>query len=260
MKHLLITKTDHTTTLTLNRPDVHNAFNEDLMDEIHKAFSDLNHDTDTKIIVLTGSGKSFCAGADLAYMQGAIKKTREQNVKESLKMRAMFDAVNSVSKPVIGLINGAALGGGMGLVAASDIVIAHENAKFGLSEVKLGLAPSVISPFVIQKIGVSQVRRLFVTGERFGVEFAKNIGLVHAIYSDTTRDETLKGFLDHLLANGPHGMAEAKRLIFANLEKSEDDLKHFAAEQIATLRHSDEGQEGMHAFLEKRKANFNQIL
>lgn len=260
MQHLLIKNLDQTTVVTLNRPDVHNAFNEELMDELHKIFSDLNHDATTKIIVLTGSGKSFCAGADLAYMQAAVKKTREENVKESLKMRAMFDAVDRVSKPVIALVNGAALGGGMGLVAACDIILAHEAAKFGLSEVKLGLAPCVISPFVIRKIGVAQARRLFLTGERFDAALAQKIGLVHACYSDANKDEILKRFLDQLLSNSPHGMAEAKKLIFANLEKSAEDLKHFAAEQIADLRHSDEGQEGMLAFLEKRKAKFNQIL
>lgn len=257
MKHLLITNQNHITTVTINRPDVHNAFNEELMTELHQCFADLNNDAQTKIIVLTGAGKSFCAGADLNYMQSAAQKTREQNIKESLQMRGMFDAINRVTKPLVGVINGAAVGGGMGLVACCDIVLAHELARFCLSEVKLGLAPSVISPFVLAKMGVSQTRRYFQTAERFDAATAKSIGLVHEIYSDANKDDTLAKILDALLANSPSGMAEAKKLIFANLEKSSEDLKHFAAEQIATLRHSDEGQEGMNAFFEKRKPNFS---
>lgn len=259
MQHLLIKNLDQTTTVTLNRPEVHNAFNENLIAELTEIFFDLNSDSKTKIIVLTGAGKSFSAGADLAYMQAAAQKSKDENIAEALKMRHMFETINTVSKPVIGVINGAALGGGMGLVSVCDIVLAHENAKFALSEVKLGLAPSVISPFVIQKIGTAQARRLFLTAERFDTKLAREIGLVHEIYTDATREAILKKIVNELLANSQSGMAAAKKLVFANLEKSTEELKKFTTTQITELRASAEGQEGIKAFLEKRKASFAQL-
>lgn len=257
MQHLLIKNLDQTTTVALNRPDVHNAFNEELIAELTTAFSDLNYDPKTKVIVLTGAGKSFSTGADLAYMQAAAQKSKEENIAEAQKMHHMFETINNVGKPVIGIINGAALGGGMGLVSVCDIVLAHENARFALSEVKLGLAPCVISPFVMQKISAGQARRFFLTTERFDSRLAREIGLVHEIYTDATRDALLKKITDELLANSPKGMAAAKELIFANLEKSTGELEKFTTMQIAELRASAEGQEGIRAFLEKRKASFN---
>lgn len=256
MKTLLIERNANVTTVTLNRPDVHNAFNEDLTRELHETFAALNADTETRVVVLTGAGKSFSAGADLNYMKSAAGKSSEQNVAESLFMAKMLTTIDEVNKPVIGMINGAALGGGMGLVSCCDIVLAHEGAQFGFSEVKLGMAPSVISPFVVRKMGVPQARRYFLTGERFNAAEAKRLNIATEVYADDNRDALLNGFLKHFLANGPQAMAEIKHLLRMNWQASGDALAQFTAAQISRLRASAEGQEGIRAFFEKRAPGF----
>ncbi len=242
------------TTITLNRPDVHNAFNEDLMQDLYGAFTSLDVDDNVRAIVLTGAGKSFCAGGDLNYMKSAAAKTAQQNIDESLSMASLFKSIDQISKPVIGLVNGATFGGGVGLVSACDIVLAHESAIFSLSEVKLGLAPSVISPFVVAKIGQTHARRYFLTGERFDANVARHIGLVSEVYTDVTRDTLLGSLVKNISSNGPHAMAAVKLLLRANRELSGEELTQFTAEQIAGLRAGPEAQEGMLAFFEKRPA------
>lgn len=256
MSTLLIQKNGPVATVTLNRPDVHNAFNEDLTKELLETFSAFDTDNETRVIVLTGAGKSFSAGADLNYMKSASAKSAEQNVAESLFMAKMLSIIDEVAKPVVGVVNGAALGGGMGLVSACDVVIAHEAAVFGFSEVKLGMAPSVISPFVVRKMGVPQARRYFLTGERFGVTVAKGLNLVHEIYNDSNRGEVLDSLVKNFLGNGPEAMAEIKKLLRMNWQASGEALARFTAEQISHLRASAEGQEGIKAFFEKRKPAF----
>lgn len=256
MKTLLIEKENRITKVTLNRPDVHNAFNEDLTKELYETFSSLNDDKDTRLIVLTGAGKSFSAGADLNYMKSAAQKNREQNIEESLYMAKMLKTIDEVNKPVLGVINGTALGGGMGLVSVCDVVIAHEEAKFGFSEVKLGMAPSVISPFVVRKIGIPNARRYFLTGERFGGETAQEIGLVNAVYDEKSKSEIYKSFLKHFLTNAPEAMAHVKKLLRLNWQSSGEELTRFTAEQISDLRASKEAQEGIKAFFEKRPASY----
>lgn len=256
MTTLLIEKKNHITTITLNRPDVHNAFNEDLTTELLENFTALNNDSDTRLIVLTGAGKSFSAGADLNYMKSAAQKSAQQNVAESLFMAKMLTTIDEVSKPVLGIVNGAALGGGMGLVSVCDVVIAHESAQFGFSEVKLGMAPSVISPFVIRKMGVPQARRYFLTGERFDAITAVRLNIANDVYSDTNKDEVLSRYVKNFLSNGPHAMGEIKKLLRANWQMPLAELTQFTAEQISALRASPEGQEGIRAFFEKRKPAF----
>lgn len=252
MNTLLIEKNNFVTTVTLNRPDVHNAFNEVLVKELYDTFTALNNDNDTNVIVLTGSGKSFSAGADLNYMKSAATKSKEQNIAESLTMAKMLIAIDEVSKPLIGVVNGAALGGGMGLMSVCDVVIAHESAQFGFTEAKLGLAPSVISPFVIRKIGAPAARRYFLTAEHFGIDIALKLNLVNDVYNDSDRDEKIQSFTKKFLGNAPQAMSEIKKLIRMNQTLANSALTQFTAEQIATLRGAPEAQERIRAFFEKR--------
>ena len=256
MKTLLIEKANAVTTITLNRPDVHNAFNEDLTKELLETFTGLNDDAETRLIVLTAVGKSFSAGADLNYMKSASQKSKEQNVTESFIMASMLSAIDEVNKPVLGVVNGAALGGGMGLVSVCDVVVAHEAAQFGFSEVKLGMAPSVISPFVIRKMGVPQARRYFLTGERFDAATAVKLNLTHAIYNESNKDEVIQIFIKQFLSSAPAAMSEIKKLLRANWQLPLESLTQFTAEQISTLRTSSEAGEGIRAFFEKRKPAF----
>lgn len=258
MSTLIITRADSVLTLTLNRPDVHNAFNEDMMRDLHAAFIDVAKDLQTRAVIVRAAGKSFCAGGDLNYMKSAASKDRQQNIDESMKMAEMFRVIDECPKPVIGIVHGVVMGGGVGLVSVCDIVLADNSASFSLSEVKLGLNPSVISPFVIAKMGRGAARRYFVTGERFGVDEALRLGLISAVTREPTdREEALGKILQQIFANGPGAVAEVKRLIRANRDLSGTALTQFTAEQIADLRAGPEAQEGMKAFLEKRKPKYN---
>lgn len=256
MKTLKLEKNSSICTVLLNRPKTHNAFDEELMKELYGTFSLLDEDDQIRVLILTGEGKSFCAGGDLHYMKSAMTKSHKQNLEESLYMLQMFEQIKNTSKPVIAYVNGATFGGGIGLVSVCDIVVAHEKAVFSLSEVKLGLTPAIISPFVIEKIGVRQARRYFLTGERFTAKTAKKIGLVHEVVTDQNKDEVLNNILENILNSGPKAVAEAKILIEKNRTLTGKNLIEFTAEQISTLRASDEAQEGITAFFEKRKAGF----
>lgn len=253
MKNLIIKTKNNVTTVTLNRPEVHNAFNESLIEELEMAFQNFVSDKKIRVVILTGSGKSFCAGADLNYMKSASQKTEKQNIRESLRMQRMFDTINSIPQPLIGLINGTAIGGGMGLLSVCDVGLAHEKARFGFSEVKLGIAPSIVSPFVIQKIGLSQARRLFLTGEKFGVDLAKSIGLVHEIYNDQNRQEKLDFFVKEFLTSGPFAMKAIKRLFCEYANCKQTDIKRYTVEQISKLRAAEEAQERIKNFLCPKK-------
>lgn len=253
MDTLLVTQDGAITNVTLNRPDVHNAFNEDMMSELKACFTELAQNEQARVVVIRGAGKSFCAGGDLNYMKSASAKTQQQNIDESLLMAGMFKTIDELNKPTIAVVHGAVLGGGMGLLSICDIALAHEKTQFGLSEVKLGLTPSVISPFVMRKIGISWARRFFVTGERFDAAKALQMGLIHEIVTDDNQATVLKNILAQILANGPHAVAQAKTLTEKNQELSGEVLTRFTAEHIAGLRAGAEAQEGMAAFLEKRK-------
>lgn len=256
MKTLLIQKQGAVTQVILNRPDVHNAFNEELMRELDQAFTDLAQDASTRVVILTAEGKSFCAGGDLHYMKSAASKNHQQNVTESLLMAALFQKIRDLPKPVIGLINGPAFGGGMGLVCVCDMVLARDTAFFALSEVKLGLAPSVISPFVLEKMGVSQARRYFLTGERFDVQAAKQMGIVHEVVTVATEKSVYQKIIEQILSGGPVALAAIKNLIQKNQELTGQELTEFTADHISHLRASPEAQEGIAAFFAKRPASF----
>lgn len=244
-------------TITLNRPDLHNAFNDELIASLTSSIENSAQDDSVRVIVLTGEGRSFCAGADLNWMKKMKNYSDEENFQDSMKLARLFEVLNSVTKPIVGKINGAALGGGVGLVAVCDYVIAKEDAKFGLTEVLLGLAPAVISPYVIAKIGESHARALFLTGEKFGPEKAKEIGLVHQIslsrYFEKDTDEVISRFL----MAAPKAQEATKKLIQNVIRLTNDEPAHsvikYTCETIARLRSSNEGQEGMSALLEKRR-------
>jgi len=252
---LLTTDAHGVATLTLNRPEKHNAFDDALIAELTRKLLQLNNDANTSIVILTGAGKSFSAGADLNWMRSMAKFSEAENIEDALKLAELMDVLNTLRKPTIARVNGAVYGGGVGLVACCDIIIAADTAKFALSEVRLGLVPSVISPYVIAAIGAHHARRYFLTAEAISAEQARDIGLVHEVVSTNKLDEAVERELDLLLKAGPKALTACKELIAANAAASVSArraLKQKTAQLIAQLRVSEEGQEGLSAFLEKR--------
>jgi methylglutaconyl-CoA hydratase len=243
--------------LTLNRPDVRNAFNEHVIDELTRWADATAHDPAVRCVVLAGAGKLFCAGADLTWMSKMVTYTHEENVRDAQAMARMFSALDTLPMPLIARIHGAALGGGAGLAAVCDIVVCDEEAVFGFTEVKLGILPAVISPYALAKIGRSAARELFLTGMRFGAHRAKEIGLVHAIVPLPHLDDKVQEYVIEVLSAGPEGIAAAKALIPRVWGRIAQDAMGLTADAIAARRVSAEGQEGMKAFLEKRKATWN---
>jgi methylglutaconyl-CoA hydratase len=241
--------------LTLNRPQIHNAFDDGLIAALTDALAQADTDADVRGVVLTGNGSCFSAGADLHWMRGMAGASEQDNREDSLRLARLMRTLQFLSKPTIARINGSAYGGGVGLVACCDIAIGVDTAKFALSEVKLGLVPAVISPYVIAAIGLREARRLFITGEVFDAATAASIGLLHATVSATELDEAIERQL-HLLAKaGPQAQREAKQLALriggADLAQAEC-IDTINAELIARLRVSEEGQHGLGAFLDKR--------
>jgi methylglutaconyl-CoA hydratase len=227
--------------VTLARPDSRNAFDAALIAELSEAFVDVGT---ARAVVLSGEGPSFCAGADVAWMRASVDLDREANVADANALRRMLEAIDGCPAPVVAVVHGHALGGGVGLVAVADIVLSDPGTVFAFSEVKLGIVPAVISPFALRKIGQSAGRRYFVTGERFDAETALRIGLVHEVTSD--RDAALARVLAELRTAGPRAARHAKRLVLDRPDGPE------TARLIAERRTSDEGQEGLRAFLERR--------
>ncbi len=244
--------------VTLARPDVRNAFNGDVIAELRDTFAQLSDDPRVRAVVLAGEGPSFCGGADINWMRGALDLGYDENVADAERMSLMFRAIDRCTKPVIGRIHGAALGGGSGLAAVCDIAIASDDALFGFTEVKLGIIPAVISPFVLAKIGPSHARALFLTGERFNAQRALQIGLVHRIVSVDQLDSAVDETLAQVMTSGPEAVAAAKALIPRVLTASYDDSLGITSASIARQRTTPEGQEGLRAFLERRKATFAQ--
>ena len=240
----------------LARPDVRNAFNDEVIREVHRIFTALDADEQVRAIILSGEGKVFCGGADVQLMRASLELTREQNVGDAMAMSDMFRAIDRCGKPVIARIHGAALGGGAGLAAACDIVVSTDDAIFGFTETKLGIIPAVISPFVLAKIGATHARALFLTGERFAAHRAKEIGLVHEVVPAAALDEAIIRILGEIKSAGPNAVRAAKQLITDVLAAEYDESKSLTANRIATQRTTPEGQEGLRAFLERRTAEF----
>jgi len=245
-------------TVALNRPEIRNAFNEVMIEELSRVFRIDAVAPEVRAIVLRGEGSVFCAGGDLNWMGRSVDLSFEENLKDTRNLTQMFALMNECSRPVIGLVQGAAIGGGVGLVSVCDIVLASAEAQFSLSEVRLGIVPACIGPFVVAKIGASQARRLFISADRFSTELAYEIGLIHEIVPNAAGlDQALARILGNILTCGPHAIAIAKRLVL-DLSWPErrdrlSDALEYASKTLAELRISPEGQEGVRAFLERRK-------
>ncbi len=238
--------------LTLNRPDVRNAFNEHVIAELIAWAMAAHRDASLRVVVIAGAGKVFSAGADAAWMAKMAGYTEADNIRDATAGAEMFLAINTIPAIVIGRIHGAALGGGSGLAAVCDIVVADEAAIFGFTETKLGILPAMISPYVLQKIGASAARELFLTGMRFDAARARAIGLVHQVVPIARLDEAVQKYVDEALGASPTAVARSKALIPKVLGKAPADVIGVTAEAIAAQRVSPEGQEGLTAFLEKR--------
>lgn len=243
--------------ITLNRPELHNAFNDELINELIATLGELEKNDLVRVIVLTGVGKSFCAGADLNWMKRMKNYSFEENLADSQNLAELFTVLNQSSRPTIARMNGAALGGGAGLIACCDYVIAVDTAQVGFTEVRLGLVPAVISPFVIAKIGESQARATFMSGVRFNTHRAMSMGLIHQISSFDKIDEDLEVVINDFLQAAPNASMIAKKLVATVVRKNTiEEAREATCELIARVRSSSEGQEGMSALLEKRKASW----
>jgi methylglutaconyl-CoA hydratase len=256
--HTLISNTDDRGVLTLemHRPKVFNAFDAAMIGELTAALIQADTNDSVRMIVITGSGQCFSAGADMNWMKSLVGASMESNEADALRLARLMRSLNYLSKPTIARINGAALGGGVGLIAACDISIAVADALFGLTEARLGLAPAVISPYVMRRIGEGNARRYFLSGERFDARKAQDMGLIQQIVNVDQLDEAVEETVRHLLKSGPEAISHCKRLVFdvaGHSAESQKKLDRLTARLIARLRVSDEGQEGLTAFLEKRK-------
>jgi methylglutaconyl-CoA hydratase len=250
--------TDGVTEVVLNRPDKRNAFDDGIIQQLISALEKVNADDNTNIVILRSEGRHFSAGADLGWMRRMADSSRQENLDDSRELARLMNVLNHLSKPVIGLVQGAAFGGAVGLAACCDIVLATEKASFCLSEVRLGLIPAVISPYVVRAIGERQARRYFITAEVFTARQAEHFGLVHDVCEDVAAmDHRCDELLQQLTLNGPEAMQAAKDLVFAVSHKViGKDVIDDTAQRIADIRVGAEGQEGLSAFLNKRKANW----
>lgn len=244
-------------TVTLNRPEVRNAFNEDVIEELNQVFLELAQMDNVRAIVLAANGPAFCAGGDLNWMKKVAAYTPDENLADAEKMADMLYQIYSCSKPVIARIQGDCYAGGMGLAAVCDIAVAVDTANFCLSEVKLGLVPATISPYVIKAMGPNAARRYFLTAERFSAREAHRIGFVHEAVPAEQLDATVDGIVKAILGNGPNAVMAAKWLVEdVTGAEIEDELLAYTAECIAEIRNTDEAREGVASFLEKRKPNW----
>jgi methylglutaconyl-CoA hydratase len=251
---LTIERSGHVATVTLNRAEVRNAFNETAIAEIQQAFSELGEDAGLRAIVLAANGPAFCAGADLNWMKKMAGYTHAENHADALQLAQMLRTIYLCPKPVVAKVQGDCYAGGMGLVAACDIVVAAQEANFCLSEVRLGLIPATISPYVIKAMGEQAARRYFLSAERFDAREALRIGLAHEVTAADTLDARVADIVKALVGNSPHAVQQAKLLVRdVSGQAVSDALLADTAERIAQIRASDQGREGVASFLEKRK-------
>jgi len=244
--------------LRLNRPEVRNAINDELILELEKALKEIEKDKTIRVAILSGEGDFFCAGADLNWMKSFVGASKKKNETDARRLSNLLKSLNEFPKPTIAQVHGAAIGGGVGLLAACDITVAFENTVFALAEVKLGLVPAVISPFVIARMGASAARRYFLTGERFTSDVALRVGLIHEAVPMERLETVVNDIARHLVSSGPEAVRQCKELIRtvgAGLKtaRTKDPIQDYTVKKIAELRASPEAQEGMKAFLEKRK-------
>lgn len=254
---LTIARDGPVATLTLNRPGLHNAFNAQLIEELRAACEGLRGEPGLRVLVLRGAGPSFCAGADLAWMRASLDYTRAENLADAERLDAMFAALNGLPLAVVGRVHGAALGGGAGLAACCDLVVAAEGATFGFTEARLGLLPAVIARYVVPKIGAGHARALFVSARRFGAPHALAIGLAHEVVPEEQLDAAVERTVAELLKCGPEAVAACKALVAAVTALPPDEARAYAVDAIAGARTGAEGQEGLRAFLEKRAPSWD---
>ena len=252
-EHLSVGHGDAVATVFLARPNARNALNAGLIGELTRCMEELAGDDGARVVVLTGEGDFFCAGADVGYRSDMVEFAYEENLEDARRLAAMFRAVEECPKPVVARVRGAAIGGGIGLVAASDVAVAEEGTVFAFSEVRLGISPATIAPFVLGKIGSSHTRALFLTGERFDAQRAQAIGLVHEVAAEGDLDAVVGEKVEGLLAGGPEALAATKALLRELRDAAPGEATEIMARRIAELRTGEEGQEGLRAFLEKRE-------
>ncbi len=256
--HTITSSTDQrgVMTLCMNRPEVHNAFDAVMIQELTAALKSADQDEAVRMVVITGTGSCFSAGADLNWMRSLVNASQDDNERDALRLADLMRSLNYLSKPTIARINGAAFGGGLGLIAACDITVAVDSARFGLTEVRLGLVPAVISPYIIRRIGETHALRYFLSAERFDSQRACDIGLVQQAVAAEQLDAVLEEIIGQVLSGGPLAVAHSKQLVFkiaGHSENAQRKTDEMTARLIAGLRVSPEGQEGLAAFLEKRK-------
>lgn len=256
MKYLSITEMDHVAYVKLHRPEVRNAFNPEMIAEITQAFRDFEGRHDLRLVTLAGEGKAFCAGADLNWMREMVNFSLEENHQDSLKLYEMFESISQCSLPVIGLVHGAAFGGALGLVACCDQVIAEEGTQFCFSEVKLGIAPAVISGFVLKKCTPGHVRHLMISGNVFGTQEAYAAGLIHMLTPAGQGHTALQGLVKQYQMAAPEAARATKKLVNEISSLPEAQQKTLSCALIAARRVSEEGQEGLKSFLEKREPSW----
>lgn len=257
MDELVVVRLDGpVATVTMARPEVHNAFNEHLIAQLHEAFRSLATDDSVRVVVLAGEGKSFSAGADLDWMRRAAGFSEEENRRDAAAPAALWRAVAECPKAVVARVHGNAFGGGAGLVAASDIAIAVESAMFGFTEVRLGLVPATVAPHVVDKMGPGRALPLFLTGERFDAQRALAIGLVHQVVPAAEIDIAVGAVVDQVLSGGPNALRSAKELVRRVAADRSLRIDEYTTELIASVRADEEGREGVSAFLEKRKPSW----
>jgi methylglutaconyl-CoA hydratase len=246
-------------TITLNRPDKHNAFNEQMIADLMEAFVLANQDKTARVVVLKATGTTFCAGADLKWMKKMVNYDYETNHKDAMQLAAMLNQLYTLNKPTIACVNGAAFGGAVGLIACCDVAIATKLSKFCLSEVLLGLTPATIAPYVIKAIGARNAKRYMQTAEVFSAKSARKIGLLSKVVSEEDLDQTVAKFTQQFSAASPQALSITKQLIdMVDGQNIDQSLMQKTAATIASIRVSEEGQEGLNAFFSKRKANWYQ--
>ncbi len=255
---ILVKQENGVVTIILNRPEVRNAMNDLMIGELTTAFEEAGKQNDIRLVILRGNGKSFCAGADLNYMKSIAKYGFEENEKDAQKLAALFKMVYDCPVPTLAVVHGAAFGGANGLLAACDIVVSEENSTFAFSEVKLGIAPATIAPFVMKRIGETGAKELMMTGRRFKAPEAEKWHLVNQVATEDELDEVVERYIKEFMSSAPGAVKATEELIKKVSDSGEisKELIDYTAGKIAELRASDEGQEGMAAFLEKRKANW----
>jgi methylglutaconyl-CoA hydratase len=254
---LEVTRQGGVARVTLNRPELRNAFDDELINKLHRAFEDVSKDKSVRVMVLAGNGPAFCAGADLNWMKRMAGYGHDENLADARALAEMLAALDRMPKPTIARVHGPAFAGGTGLVAACDIAVGAPQARFCLSEAKLGLSPATISPYVIRAMGERNARRYFLTAEAFDADEALKIGMLSVLAPADELDATIDSLIGHLLAGGPEAHARIKALIRAVAGRPPDDaLVAETAKRIAEIRGSPEGKEGIAAFLEKRKASW----